>query len=245
MSILKVENISKKSEDGVILDAISFEIEEKGVFAILGKKDSEKTALANVLAGCSALDSGEIVYKDINVYSNSKNNRLAKAKIGYVPQEITFFDDMTAFEILEFAGKLRKVETDKRIRQIKEALEIVGLSDKYEVLVKDFSLSEKKRLSLAHALIGNPSLIILDEPTAQISLEDAALFKKIIMMLGDKKTVILLTDKINLAQSVATNVGIMSNGTIKLWESADALKTRYEGDDNFLIKAFSAFSCEN
>ena len=245
MSTLEVKNIVKKCGEEVVLDGISFSIDEKGVYAILGKKDSGKTALAEILAGCGQIDDGELIYRDVNVYSNFKNNRLAKLKIGYVSQEIRFFSDMTVFEILDFAGKLRHVQADKRIRQIKEALEIMGLSDKYEVLIGELSLSEKKRLSLAHALIGNPSLIIFDEPTAGIALDDADLIKDIITMLGDKKFIILFTDKINLAQSVATNVGIIANGTLKLWESMDSLRSRYDGDENFLVKTFSTLSCEN
>ena len=245
MSTFEAKNITKKCGDRTVLDGISFSIEEKGVYAILGKKASGKTVLADILAGCSHIDDGEFIYRDVSVYSNSKNNRLAKLKIGYVSQEMHFFSDMTVFEILDFAGKLRRVQADKRIRQIKEALEIVGLSDKYEVFVGELSLSEKKRLSLAHALIGNPSLIIFDEPTANIALDDADLIKDVIMMLGDKKIIILLTDKVRLVQSVATNVGILSNGELKLWESMDSLRARYDGDDNFLVKTFSTFSCEN
>ena len=245
MSILEAKNIVKKCGDRTLLDDISFSIEEKGVYAILGKKGSGKTALADVLAGCSDIESGELIFKNISVYSNSKNNCMAKLKIGYVSQEINFFSDMTVFEILDFAGKLRRVQADKRIRQIKEALDIVGLSDKYEVFIGELSSSEKKRLSLAHALIGNPSLIIFDEPTANIALGDADLISDVIMMLGDKKTVILLTDKVRLAQSVATNVGIISNGVLKIFEPIDVLKASYPGDDNFLVKTFSTFSCEN
>lgn len=245
MSILEVKNIVKKNGDNIVLNDVSFNIDEKGIYAIIGKKASGKEVLAKVLAGCSEIDSGEVIYKDVSVYSNSKNNRIVKTKIGYVPEDISFFPEMTVFEILDFVGKLRHVDADKRIRQIKEALEIVGLSDKYEVCIKELSLSERKRLSLAHSLIGSPSLIILEEPTGQISLSDAELIKNIIVMLGDKKVVILLTDKMNLAQEIAKAVGIMSNGSLALWESIDTLKARFEGDDSFLIKALLSCSSEN
>lgn len=245
MSILEVKNITMKNGDDIVLDDVSFDVEEKGIYAILGKKSSGKSYLAKVLAGVLESEEGDVVYRNLSVYSNSKNNKAVKTKIGYVPENIIFFPDMTVFEVLDFAGKLRHVGSDKRIRQIKEALEMVGLSDKYEVFVKELTLSEKKRLSLAHALIGNPSLIILDDPTGQISLGDAELIKNVIMMLGDKKVVILLTDKVNLAQSVAKHIGIMANGSLTLWESAEELKARFDGDDNFLIKAFASYSREN
>ena len=245
MSILEVKNIVKKNDKGTVLKDVSFNIDEKGIHAILGKKASGKVELAQVLAGCSDIDGGEVVYREVSMYSNAKNNKIVKTKIGYVPENISFFPDMTVYEILDFVGKLRGVDTDKRVRQIKEALEIVELSNKYEVFIKELTLSERKRLSLAHALIGNPSLIILEEPTGQISLNDAELIKNLIVMLGDKKIVILITDKTNLVQDIAKNVGIMSNGKMTLWESVDNLKSRFEGDDNFLIKAFVSFSSEN
>lgn len=244
MSLLEIKNVTKTTAYGVVLDDISFSIEEKGICVVLGKKSSGKSALAEVLAGCSEIDSGEVLYKGESLYANNKNNVAIKSKIGYVASETFFFPEMTVFEILDFTGKMRRVESEKRFRQIKEALEITELSQKYEVFVKDLSISEKKRLSLANALIGNPSFIILDDPTAYVSLNDAALIKDVVKMIGNKKTVVVFTDKIALTQDIASTVGIISKGKMVLWETYEIIKTLADGDDDYLLKTFVKLSEE-
>lgn len=242
MSLLEVKNLTKTTPYGVVLNDVSFSIEEKGVYCVLGKKSSGKSVLAEVLAGCSEIDSGEVLYKDKNLYADEKSNLELKAKIGYVAAETFFFPDMTVFEILDFTAKLRCVSSEKRFRQIKESLELVDLSEKYEAFVKDLSISEKKRLSLANALIGNPTFLILDDPTAYVAASDAEIIRKIIKMVSNIKTVILFTDKINLTQELAKNVGIMANGKMVFWSSVEEMKAGSFGDDDYLVKTFLKFS---
>ena len=245
MSILEVRNITKKDGENTVLDGVYFTVEDKGIYAILSKDVVGRTALAEVLSGCSFVDSGEVVYRDISVYSSNKHNCASKAKIGYVPRESFFFADMTVFEVLDFTGKMRGVSSNKRARQIKESLEIVKLSSKCEVYVKELSPSEKKRLSLANALIGNPPMLVLDNPCESVSANDSDMIKDILKMIGSKKVILLLTDRAVFAQDVAMNVGILANGKITLWDSMENVKERYEGDNNFLVKAFVDFSAES
>lgn len=244
MSILELNNITKTDGDTTVLDGVYFEIEEKGLYAILCKNSSERVALAEVLAGCASIDEGMMVFRGIPVYANDRNSREAKSKIGYVPSETFFFGDMTVFDTLDFTGRMRKVSSNKRVRQIKESLELVNLSSKCEVYVSELSISEKKRLALANALIGNPSMIILDEPTEAVSASDADIIKGLIRMIKDKKLIILLTDKTSLAQEMAMHAGVLANGEITLWDYMENLKERYEGEEDFLSKALDEFSAE-
>ena len=244
MSILELNNITKTDGDTTVLDGVYFEIEEKGLYAILCKNSSERVALAEVLAGCASIDEGMMVFRGIPVYANDRNSREAKSKIGYVPSETFFFGDMTVFDTLDFTGRMRKVSSNKRVRQIKESLELVNLSSKCEVYVSELSISEKKRLALANALIGNPSMIILDEPTESVSANDADIIKGLIHMIKDKKLIILLTDKTSLAQEMAMHAGVLANGEITLWDYMENLKERYEGEEDFLSKALDEFSVE-
>ena len=241
MSLVKVENINVIVDNKTVLDNLSFEIEEKGVYAILAKSALQRTTLAKALAGIAELDGGKIFYKDNELCGGKKGNAV-KAKIGYLPQKSFLYPDMTVYEILDLTGKLRKVSVDKRIRQIKEALELVILSDKSEALVKSLDAAETKRLLLANALIGNPSVLILDEPTVSLPPDDVALVKEIVAMLGEKKTVIIFTDKVALANDTASNIGIMSKGKIELWSSLENIKQKLNNDPNALLKTFIAFS---
>ena len=244
MSLLKVEKLRVSVDGLTVIRDVSFEIEEKGIYAILGKSEAERTALAKLLAGILKTDSGRILYKD-NELSDSKKGNAVKAKIGYLPKKCFLYPDMTVYETLDFTGKMRKVSPDKRVRQIKEALELVILSNKSEALVKSLSYAEKKRLLLANALIGNPSVLILDEPTENLPPDDVALVKEVIGMLGERKTVLIFTEKLLLANDMAKHVGILSNGELGLWSSLDNIKQKLDNDPNALLKVFAAFSDSN
>ena len=241
MSLLKTENLSVTVDGLTVLEDISFEIEEKGVYAVLGKAELERTTLARALAGLVDSDSGNIAYKDV-VLDNTKKGRAIKSKIGYLPKKSFLYPDMTAYEILDFTGRMRKVSPDKRVRQIKEALELVMLSSKSEVFVKSLTVAEQKRLLLANALIGNPSTIILDEPTENLAPDDVALFKETVAMLGKKKTVLLFTDRLSLANELADYVGIIFKGKISFWSSLLSVREKLDGDPNALLKIYAAFT---
>ncbi|MBO7303073.1 MAG: ABC transporter ATP-binding protein [Clostridia bacterium] len=241
MSILTVKNLNVKENGKNILDDISFEREEKGVYAILGKGGSGKTALARALAGISDYE-GEILYKDVELSQKGKAGAKLKAKIGYVPQKSFLYSDMTVYEALDFTARMRGVGADKRVRQIKEALELLEISRLNEALVGDLTPSDKKRVLFANALMGNPGVILLDEPTLAVNPDDAALIRELIAMLGERKTVIIFTEKILLANELARDIGIISKGKLELWSSLDDIKERLNGDPNALLKAFMAFS---
>ena len=242
MSILEVIDLKKDSSQGSFIENLSFSIEEKGVYAFLGKASSGKSTLAQILAGVTEADSGIVFFRESDMYANAKKNKIAKAKIGYVPENIFFYPDMTAFEVLDFTGRIKKVDPDKRFRQIKEAFELLALSEKSDVLVKDLTLSEKKRLAVANAIIGNPSMLILDDPTSRASAEDAEIIRNAIAMLGKFKPVLLFTDKAIEAEALATNICILSNGKIALWETLDEIKAKFNNEKGALLKTYEAFS---
>ena len=244
MSILKAENLKVSVDDEVVLDGLSFEIDEKGIYVILSKSALETTTLARALAGIVAPDEGSISYKDIDL-SDKKSGKALKSKIGYLPKESFLYPDMTAYEVLEFTGKMRRVPADKRMKQIKEALELVGFYQMSEVLVKDMTFSQRKRLMLANALIGNPSVLIFDEPIARVISDDAELIRDVISMLGERKTLIILTEKISLADQLGKNIGIMSKGKMALWSSLENIKKKLDNDANALLKTFLAFTDES
>jgi ABC-type multidrug transport system ATPase subunit len=105
--------------------------------------------------------------------------------------------------------------------------------------------AEKKRLLLANALIGNPSVLILDEPTENLPPDDVALVKEVIGMLGERKTVLIFTEKLSLANDMAKHIGIMANGKMELWSSFENIKQKLDNDPNALLKTFMAFSDGN
>lgn len=241
MSLLKVDDIRVSESGKLLLDGLSFDINEKGIYAILSKNIKAKTALAKALSGVSGVDSGRIVFRDTDLFQKGKGIS-PKAKIGYMPSSSFFYPDMTVYETLDFTGRLRGVEADKRVRQIKAALDFVLLSEKGEALVEHLGASEKKRLAFANTLIGNPSLLVLDDPMAGVSSEDKALICDLISSLAEKKAVIILTDRVGDAKKLAHTVGILSNKKIVLWETVEKIKDKLSGDEDALFKTYLAFS---
>lgn len=188
---------------------LSFSFEKKGVHCILAPKYSGKTQIMNILGGICEADEGEVLIFGADPY----RNRDVKKKIGYLRKDNTLYSDMTVFEIMNFVGDTRSVESGKLYRQIKEALELVGLEDVKNKLVRNITEFDKKKLSLGAALLGNPDLLLLDEPIVRnMSQERRGELEQIILMLGRIKTVIITTDDCSIARALADDVVIISDG---------------------------------
>ena len=243
MSFIELQGVSCACSDTFELKDISFEIEEKGVYGFLGKSESGKTALAQLLAGARQPDCGSVKYKDCELYKSQKQTAMLKKKIGYVPQKCFFDREDTVFEALDFLGKSKHIDPDKRFRQIKEALELTGLSDKYEVLVSDLSLSERKRLSIAASLLGNPDVIVMDEPLQYMDKNQATGIKNIIELLRTRKIILIFTARHADLQEMSDNIAFLHNGRIVLWnKTEEILIVLAENKLGNLANAYDAFT---
>lgn len=231
MSFLEVKAMRCALSQTFELNDISFDINEKGVYVFLGKSGSGKTALCRVLSGACEIDSGTVSYKDALLYDKDSQTAIIKRKIGYVPQKSFFDDDMTAFEVLDLIGKAKLVDPDKRFRQIKEAFELVGLSSKYQVLVSDLTLSERKRLSIAASLLGNPDVIIMDEPLQYMDKKQSAQIKDLVEMLRKRKVILIFTSRCADFQDISDNIAFLHNGSIILWKNTDELLSTLKQND--------------
>ena len=226
MSLLELRSVSKTFSDGFKIDDISFSIEEKGIYGFFAKGKEGKTALATLLCGACEIDGGEMLYKDKAMHASKKQDAKIKKKIGYVSDACIFPCDLTLGELLDFTGKAKKIDPDKRARQIKEALELTGLSEKAETIIASLSTSEKKRAAYANALIGNPDVIIIDEPLAVIDSAQRDEIKKLIEMLGKMKVVLLFSKSSNELEELCSYAGVLSGGALLAFEPIDELLAR-------------------
>lgn len=236
MSLLKVNELVKNTADGFKLNGVSFEIEEKGIYGFFGKKGSGKTLLASLLCGVCDADEGDICYKDKSIYASEKQAVVVKKKIGYVPDAVRFPSDMSVEELLDFTGAAKGVSPDKRARQIKEALTLTGLDKKSEYLIENLSPSEKKRVAYANALLGNPDVIVIDEPIAMIDLLQRDEIKKLIAMLGKMKVVVAFCKNPADIEEMCDYIGIMSNGNLRIFESAAEIAEKLGGNVSALLR---------
>lgn len=165
MSIVKVKNIVKRFNDKLVLDNVSYEVNEGEIFGFIGPNGAGKSTLINIMTGLLMPDSGSIEVCGYDVASESLK---AKACIGYVPQDIALLEDLNAYLNLEYFGVMYGLKGSLLKERINEALEITGLMDKKKEKVKKFSGGMKRRLNLAAGIMHHPKLLILDEPTVGV-----------------------------------------------------------------------------
>ena len=236
MSLLEVKDLEKTTADGFVLNNISFTIDDKGIYGFFGETGSGKTLLSTLICGACEADGGSVIYKDNDICRSEKNAVAAKRKIGYVPAQCHFASDATLVEVLDFTGRAKKVSPDKRVRQIKEALSLTGLEKLSDVLVEALTPSEKKRLAYANALIGNPDVVIVDEPIAIIDAAQKDEIKNLLGMLGKMKVVILFSKNANGLEGLCSHVAILSGGKLAAYESLDALQEKLNESVSALLR---------
>ena len=236
MSLLEVKGISALRNDGVELKDISFVIEEKGVYGFFCKDADTLTFLCELLCGACEADEGEISYRDADFYKSEKQTAKIKRKIGYVPESCFFSKDFTVEEALDIIGRAKGVNPDKRARQIKEAAELTGLVRKGEALVETLTPSEKKRLCYAASLIGNPDVIIIDEPFGAADAASKEMIKKLIGMLGNMKVVIVMAKNPSEVDELCYYSAILDKRELLAFEPTEELLSRINKTVNALLR---------
>ncbi len=165
MSIIEVKNISKRFNDKLVLDNISYEVEEGEIFGFIGPNGAGKSTLINIMTSLLTPDSGTI---EICGYDILREPIKAKECMGYVPQELALMEDLNAYDNLEFFGALYGLKGKLLKERIAEALKVTGLEDTKKQKVKKFSGGMKRRLNIAVSILHHPKVLILDEPTVGV-----------------------------------------------------------------------------
>ncbi|MEW8995288.1 ATP-binding cassette domain-containing protein [Clostridium sp.] len=165
MSIIKVKNISKRFNDKLVLDNISYEVKEGEIFGFIGPNGAGKSTLINIMTSLLTPDNGTI---EICGYDILTEPIKAKECMGYVPQELALMEDLNAYDNLEFFGALYGLKGKLLKERIAEALKVTGLEETRKQKVKKFSGGMKRRLNIAVSILHHPKVLILDEPTVGV-----------------------------------------------------------------------------
>lgn len=165
MAIIEVKNITKRFNDKLVLDNISYEVEQGEIFGFIGPNGAGKSTLINIMTSLLTPDSGTIT---ICGYDILKDPIKAKGCIGYVPQDLALMEELNAYDNLEFFGALYGLKGKVLKERISEALKVTGLEENRKQKVKKFSGGMKRRLNLALAILHHPKVLILDEPTVGV-----------------------------------------------------------------------------
>jgi len=219
--LIEIEKLSKSFGEQKVLDKIDFKLESGEIVGLIGPSGSGKSTLIKTMLGMEKADEGEALVLD---YKMPKREILSN--IGYMAQSDALYEMLTGYENLDFFGKMKGVPSDKLKKEIEYIAEIVDLTNDLKKLVSKYSGGMKRRLSLAIALIGNPELLILDEPTVGI---DPSLRKNIwkeLFKQRDNGVGILVTTHVMDEAELTDKVGLLLNGNIIAFDTPQQLKEK-------------------
>lgn len=212
MNKLTVKNLTKTYPNGVkALDNVSLEI-ENGMFGLLGPNGAGKSSLMRTLATLQEADSGSAMLNDIDIFNQPSELRKT---LGYLPQEFGVYPQITANQLLDHLAILKGItKSSERKELVNYLLNKVNLYDKRNKSVKEFSGGMKQRIGIAQALIGNPSLIIVDEPTAGLDPSERNRFYNLLADVSEDVIVVLSTHIVDDVRELCTKMAIMDLGKI-------------------------------
>ena len=232
--MLEVKNVLKRYDDLVALDNLSLDIKKGEVYGLLGPNGSGKTTLINCILSLSKFEKGDIKIFDEPM---SVDRYDLKAKIGYVPQEIAVFDELSVYDNIDFFCGLYIQDKATRKQYVEEAIEFVGLNDFRKFVPKKLSGGLKRRLNLACGLAHKPELLILDEPTVAVDPQSRNAILEGIMDLNKKgMTVIYTSHYMDEVEQICTRISIIDKGKLLATGDKYELKKLVGLTDTLILK---------
>lgn len=231
--IVEIKNLVKRYKDNLAVDNVNLIIKEGEIFGLLGPNGAGKTTTINTLIGLTSMDSGEIRIFGKNM---EKSESEIKKNIGVVPQEIAIFEDLTAYENVTFFGKLYGLKDGLLKQRVEEALNFTGLWDKRKEFPVKFSGGMKRRLNIACAIVHQPKLIIMDEPTVGIDPQSRNHILQSVKELNKLGSTIIYTSHyMEEVEEICSYITIMDHGRVIANGTNDELKALVEFEEKVVI----------
>ena len=209
--MIQVKNVTKKYGSTIAVNDISFDVKDGEIVGFLGPNGAGKSTTMNMITGFIEPTNGQII---INGNDISKRPRKAKKEIGYMPENVPLYYELTAREFISYMAELKLVKRNERKKEVEKVIEETGLKEVQNKLIRNLSRGYKQRVSLAGALVGNPDVIILDEPTVGLDPKQITEIRSLIKQLGKKHTVILSTHILSEVSQICEKVIIINKGKI-------------------------------
>ena len=230
--MIEVKNITKKYGSFTAVDNISFKIEEGEIIGLLGPNGAGKSTTMNMITGYIEPTEGEIV---INGYDISKRPRKAKSQIGYMPEGVPLYSDLTVKEFVTYMAELKKVDRKTRKEKVEKIIEQTGLKDVEKKLTRNLSRGYKQRVSMAGALVGEPKILILDEPTVGLDPKQITEIRALIKELGKTHTVILSSHILSEVSQICNKVIIINKGKIVAVDTPENLEKKVASNNTTYV----------
>ena len=209
--MIEVKNVTKKYGKFTAVDNISFTVKDGEVVGFLGPNGAGKSTTMNMITGFIEPTNGTI---EVNGYDIMKKTKKAKKQIGYMPENVPLYMDLTVKEFVSYMAELKLVERKVRKEEVQSAIKETGLEEVENKLIKNLSRGYKQRVSMAGALVGNPDVLILDEPTVGLDPKQIIEIRNLIKKLGKKHTVILSSHILSEISQICERVIIINKGKI-------------------------------
>lgn len=231
--MIEVRNLTKRYGGNLALDHVSFTIEEGSIVGFLGPNGAGKSTTMNIVTGYLSATSGEVTVSGKNILDEPNE---VKRQIGYLPEQPPLYLDMTVREYLDFMYDLKKVKLPRK-KHIEEICRLVKIDNVYGRLIGNLSKGYKQRVGIAQALLGNPPVLILDEPTVGLDPKQIIEIRTLIKNLGKNHTVILSSHILPEVQAVCERIIVINNGRVVADGSTDTLAHDLSKDHRLILRA--------
>ncbi len=230
--MIEVMNLRKRFTTAVALDGVSFTVREGEVLGFLGPNGAGKTTTMRIITGFLYPDEGTVKIGEFDVLDNPMET---KKRIGYLPEDNPIYMDLRVNEFLNFVAEIRGLTGTEKRNAIERVIETVGLQNHFKKTIETLSRGYRQRVGLAQALIHDPDILILDEPTTGLDPTQIVEIRRLIKDLGKEKTILLSTHILPEVQAVASRVVIINRGRIAASGTLDELtRSAAEGETTYI-----------
>lgn len=222
---LEISHVSKKYKNTVALQDVCMEL-EPGVYGLLGPNGAGKSTLLNIITDNLLEDEGSVLFNGENIHKNEKKYL---ANLGYMPQQQGLYDDFSAREFLEYMASLKGMKTKEAAKRIEELIEMTNLSEHAYKKLGAFSGGMKQRILIAQALLADPKVLILDEPTAGLDPRERIRIRNLISGVAKDKIVIIATHVVTDVEYIAKKIILLKAGKVEAVQEIGEILERLDG----------------
>jgi len=219
--MLNVNHLTRRYGSFIAVENVNFSIKKGEIIGLLGHNGAGKTTIMKIISGYLEADKGDVSLDDISL---SKSPKLLQQHLGYLPENLPVYPEMCVAEYLDYAADLKGLKTDKKITEIKRVIKATDLTAKLLAPIQTLSRGYKQRVGVAQAILGNPKLLILDEPTNGLDPEQTQHMRQLIKDIAKDATVILSTHIMQEVNALCDRVLILKSGQLVLDKKLDTLQ---------------------
>ena len=232
--MIELKHLTKKYDHFLAVEDLNLKIETGEFFGLLGPNGAGKSTTMNIMTGYIAATSGEVIIEGHDIFKEAEE---AKKHIGYLPEIPPLYMDMTVWEYLFTVADLKGVPKSERKSMIGDVMEKVMITNMKDRLIKNLSKGYKQRVGIAQTLIGNPDIIILDEPTVGLDPKQIIEIRTLIKQLGEDHTVLISSHILSEIGAVCDHVVIINKGHLVVSDSTENLEKLFKGQDILCLSA--------